>query len=350
MEPSARGNRGPVEGDLLPSSNVPGLDADLMVVRDVTELPDFRAAAKVVVDHLREVVGLSVWMVAQAVGDDWVILETSGDGDPAAGSAYRWADTFCVRMIAGEGPRVAPDIDRVPVYAEAALTRLLAIRAYAGVPLETPEGGLYGTLCAIDPSPQPERLIAAQPLIELFGRLLSTILADELALAESRRRADRAEEDALADALTGLHNRRAWEAFLEVEEDRCRRYGRGASVVILDLDELKRVNDDDGHAAGDRLILSAARTLGEVARSSDVAARLGGDEFGIVLVEAGPDEAVAAVQRLRDALARVGVSASIGVAHRRSDGGMIRAWRDADEAMYEEKRRRQRRRSAPPEG
>ena len=345
MTAASGGNRAAVEGDLLGAALRASGD-DLLVVRDAAELPDFRTAAKAVVDHLREVVGLSVWMVARAVDDDWVILETSGDDAPDQGTAYRWADTFCVRMVAGDGPRVAPDVERVPTYAEAALTRLLAIRAYAGVPIETPEGGLYGTLCAIDPEPQSHRLMAAQPLIELFGQLLSTILGNELALAEASRRADRAEEDALGDALTGLHNRRAWEVFLEVEEDRCRRYGRRASVVILDLDDLKQVNDEQGHAAGDRMIVAAARTLGEVARASDVAARLGGDEFGIVLVEAGPEEASIAIERLRDALGRAGVSASIGVAERRDDGGMIRAWRDADEAMYQEKRRNQRRRAS----
>ena len=95
------------------------------------------------------------------------------------------------------------------------------------------------------------------------------------------RRSERLAVEALIDPMTKLSNRRAWDQLLAKEEERCQRYGHAAAVFIIDLDGLKQINDDAGHASGDRLILEAAEAMREVAREVDVVARLGGDEFGV---------------------------------------------------------------------
>ena len=97
--------------------------------------------------------------------------------------------------------------------------------------------------------------------MQLVGQMLSTIVAREQ-MAQARS-ADAAAAYALAerDQLTGLRNRRGWVTALEHEEIRCRRYGSAAGVLVLDLDELKHVNDTGGHAAGDELLALCAEVL-----------------------------------------------------------------------------------------
>ena len=123
------------------------------------------------------------------------------------------------------------------------------------------------------------------------------------------------------------------------EEERCRRYGHPAAVLIVDLDELKLVNDAQGHAAGDALIVRAGSLRG-AARSLDVVARLGGDEFGILSAECDRAGAEALLKRVRTALNEVNVKASVGLAMRDPSVGLMGASATADRLMYEDKRSR----------
>ncbi len=301
----------------------------------------FEASARAVLSHLREAVGLRLWMVTRAVGDDQValVVDDALDGyDAAPGTVLPWRTSLCAQMVAGAGPRVAPVVDDVPAYADAPNRLLAPVAAYVGVPLLDGHGRLFGSLCAFDPEPQQPGLAAAQPLVELQARLLSTVLALELAHDEQRRRAERASADAATDPLTSLANRRAWDAVLEQEEVRCRRYGSAAAVLVADLDELKPVNDRAGHAAGDALLRRAAGVLRANVRRADLVARLGGDEFGVLAVDTGPSGAEVERARLQQALCDAGVRATLGVASRRPQNGLVAAWREADADMYRRKR------------
>lgn len=145
----------------------------------------------------------------------------------------------------------------------------------------------------------------------------------------------RIEELALQDPLTGLFNRRAFVAVLDAELSRSARHGDGLALVALDLDDLKTVNDREGHAAGDRLISEAARSWHRTLRGGDVMARLGGDEFGLVLPGCDtPQRAREAVERLHGAAGEVSVS--IGVALWQGEGAAELMSR-ADAAMYQAK-------------
>ena len=329
------------------------------VTRGPASLPavkgmSFEAASAEVLRFLRERFGFALWMVTRTRGDDWIVLHADDDGyDVRPGRVYRWQDTVCYRMVEGAGPRFAPDARRVQAYAEAPIGRQMPISAYVGVPLTMPDGSLFGTLCAIDPTPQPAELEAEQELIELLAALLNGVLVMELGLADANRQSERLATEAATDPLTQLANRRAWEAVLDHEEDRCRRYGHGAAIFVIDLDGLKAANDTGGHAAGDALLVSAAEALRSVARQADIAARLGGDEFGLIAVECDDHGAAALEDRLRAALGERGVGASIGVCVRDPCENLRSAWRQADERMYEDKRlgggrqRGVRRRSGP---
>jgi len=176
--------------------------------------------------------------------------------------------------------------------------------------------------------------------VDRQARLLSTVLGAEQRVDQTRRRAERAEAEALMDPLTGLVNRRGWELLLDREEQRCRRYGALASVLIIDLDGLKAVNDTAGHAAGDTVLRTAADVLRDAVRSADIVARLGGDEFAVLSVETDLPAAHTERARLRDLLAAAGVSASVGAATRDPQGGLAAAVGHADSDMYRAKDRR----------
>lgn len=202
-------------------------------------------------------------------------------------------------------------------------------------------GSLFGTLCAIHPTPQPESIVEEKALLELLGALLSTILDSEFRAAEESRRSERLQVEALTDQLTGLYNRRAWQQLLTAEEDRCRRHGHPAAVFIIDLDDLKEVNDAQGHAAGDALLVNSAQSLRRACRSQqDILARLGGDEFGILAVECDRAGAEGLLGRVRAALEETNVRASVGLALRDPAKGLLDASAIADGLMYVEKRSR----------
>jgi diguanylate cyclase (GGDEF)-like protein len=308
-----------------------------MLLQD--QFSDFTAAAQGVLRHLHNRLGFDLWMVTRTEGDDQIVLKAEDHGYGVQdGNVFRWADTFCVRMVEGRGPRIAPRTEAVPCYTSAPAGRGLKIGAYVGVPLSRADGSLFGTLCAIDPAPKPDTIRAEQPLVELLSGLLSTILATELRAAEEARRAERAQAEALVDPLTGLYNRRGWDQLVAAEEERCRRFGHPACVLSIDLDDLKTVNDTQGHAAGDALLRRCAEALRSSLRTQDLAARLGGDEFTVLCVECDAPNGAGVITRIRTALAEHGVAASMGSASRHPAHGLVQALHRADEAMYAEKR------------
>ena len=278
------------------------------------------------------------------MGPDQVVLAArsrAGSGyDVTSKTVLQWDGSLCRRMVLGQGPHVAPRVAGVTAYAEAPNRQLAPIEAYVAVPLLQADGALFGTLCAFDPEPQPESLRSEEPLLLLQGRLLTTLLHLELEREQLQRRAERAESDATRDVLTGLANRRGWDRVLAAEEVRCQRYGHPASVLVVDLDGLKQINDSAGHAAGDRLLRDAAALLRGAARTSDVVARLGGDEFGVLAVETAAEGGRATAERVRTALADGGVEAAVGLGVRVPHGSLAAAWQEADRAMYEHKQAR----------
>ncbi|MEB3268906.1 MAG: sensor domain-containing diguanylate cyclase [Leptolyngbya sp.] len=311
---------------------------------DISSYQNFGDAAKAVLKFLQDSLGFDLWMVTRTVEDNWIILETETRGSEytiQAGDVFRWSASFCARMVAGQGPCIAPDSEAVPVYQEAPIAQQLTIGAYVGVPLRYKDGKLFGTLCAIHPEPMSAQLLLYQePLLKLLARLLCSLLDMELNNVHQIRRAERAEVEAMTDGLTTLYNRRGWNQLLNAEEERCRQYGYSACIVALDLDNLKQINDTHGHAAGDTLLQKTAHVLKQATRDKDVVARLGGDEFAVLGVEIDPTAAHALSLRLQAALEAAQISASLGLALRPPNSSLHQAWEAADQAMYTHKQHR----------
>jgi diguanylate cyclase (GGDEF)-like protein len=157
---------------------------------------------------------------------------------------------------------------------------------------------------------------------------------------------------ARTDPLTGLLNRRALTDRLHEEIARAERYGTPLSILLLDLDGLKRVNDRGGHRAGDAALQVLAQALREGCRSADVGARWGGDEFMVLAPETREADALDLADRIRGSVAEgrpSGATVSIGVAtwvpsdpapRADGEGGRVETLvSDADAALYEAKKR-----------
>ena len=272
----------------------------------------FRRVAAAVVEDAAEHLADVGWVVARAEGDDLVVVCSAGD---AAG--------------AQPGDRLRPDPDSDLV-----------------VHLELPHGAPFGAVCGLGGAALAQDPRAAAR-VHRMGELLGALAAAEWETDEQAARADaearrarQVEMEALTDALTGLANRRAWDRALEVEERRRRRYGGTAAVIVVDLDDLKRVNDTQGHLHGDLLLRLVARIITDTSRESDVVARTGGDEFAVLALNCEEPQLRVLVSRLRKALDKEGVSASVGGACRRPSSGMAEAWAEADDVMFAEKTRR----------
>jgi diguanylate cyclase (GGDEF)-like protein len=194
--------------------------------------------------------------------------------------------------------------------------------------------------------------LAAPPGADLQALLVNdairlSVFALVIVLVDRLKRAHEHESTiARVDLLTQLPNRRAFHEQCDAEIIRARRYGHPLSLISLDLDNFKSVNDRDGHDAGDRVLRTMAETLQKNIRSTDVAARLGGDEFAILLPESGQEAAWAIATKLRQQLIQDmqkggwPVTGSFGVATFMTPPESIDAlMKQADKLLYDAKQK-----------
>lgn len=196
--------------------------------------------------------------------------------------------SFCGHAILGRDVFVIPDARADTRFADNPLvTGAPDIAFYAGAPVHAPDGSALGTLCIIDRVPREFSNEDREALQDL-----AQMVEHECAIIEL----------ATTDALTGLSNRRGFEALADRALAICRRMGVPARLLYFDLDRFKAINDAHGHAAGDRTLRDFAAVLLDTFREVDVIARLGGDEFCVLIVDGGETAAVVPVQRFAQAV------------------------------------------------
>ena len=163
------------------------------------------------------------------------------------------------------------------------------------------------------------------------------LMAFAIANAEAR---GRLAAQAASDPLTGLANHRTFFERLHADVERARRHGRPLSLVIIDLDHFKRVNDTHGHPVGDRVLVEVAERLGALVRPEDTLARIGGEEFAWLLPEGDAHAAWSAAERARQAVAAAPfpeagrMTMSAGIAELAAGGSVNELFRAADAALY----------------
>jgi diguanylate cyclase (GGDEF)-like protein len=166
-------------------------------------------------------------------------------------------------------------------------------------------------------------------------------LAERVAPAiENSRRFREARQLADLDSLTGLHNRRYFHETLAREVDRAQRYQRRLSLVIIDVDGFKEINDRIGHLPGDSVLAEVAHRIRQVVRSADIPCRVGGDEFAVIVPEVEVGQARQLVGRIQRAvsaqpIARAGrVRVSAGVADLQPNDSPTSLFERGDESLY----------------
>jgi diguanylate cyclase (GGDEF)-like protein len=143
-------------------------------------------------------------------------------------------------------------------------------------------------------------------------------------------------EQALRDPLTGLFNRRFFEEALDRQIEVARRYQRDLSLVLFDLDDLKKTNDSCGHSAGDEVLREFAQVIQRTVRKADIVCRIGGDEFAVLLPETPLSNASNFTSRFLSILKKSKIRASIGIAALPSEN----LFAEADAELLHRKRKK----------
>jgi len=242
-------------------------------------------------------------------------------GDLLAPCPERALDSGAVLVGAGQAD------DRVWLVLDGALTIHLGgvdqpIVATVGT------GETVGELAALDGGPRSATVVASRAtrVVEVSGGLFRAVLArshrsalnllvqishrvreTNATLATRRREQEQLRRQSLVDPLTALHNRRWLDEMLVRLVSRATHGGEPLSVVMVDIDHFKRLNDGWGHPAGDVALVAVANELRRRVRPTDAVARYGGEEFAIVLPRTGVEEAAAAADRFREAIAFSGI-------------------------------------------
>jgi diguanylate cyclase (GGDEF)-like protein len=260
-----------------------------------------------------------------------VELDASDDGDERLLGSIGFDDEGTVRIFTGPPDRrAARAVELSYLYAEEESAG--GVHEALGVPL-VGRNGRIGWLGIF--SRDPQALFGdddVQRLEELAARVTPAI--------ENARRFREARQLADLDALTGLHNRRYFHETLAREVDRAQRYQRRLSLVLVDVDGFKEINDRIGHLAGDAVLAEIGDRIRQVVRSADTPCRVGGDELAVIVPEIEVGQARQLVGRIQRAIssqpiARAGrVRASAGVADLQPNDTPTSLFERADEALY----------------
>lgn len=270
---------------------------------------------------------------------------------------------FAVVQRGWSMPGTAEELAAVMASLSTETARTLVVQDAAERPLTHPVGavagivsylvhpieveGRAGLMLLAHAAPSPRGFTdLCQRLLLRLAESACLLLGNALVREELERALHSSRQHARRDPLTGTANRRAWdEAIQRLRPDVAA--GVPVTVVAVDLDGLKEVNDSIGHHGGDELIVACARALQQVVRERDVVARLGGDEFGLLMpgVQTAPMLIARRLRRSLDAVVTPGgvrLRTSIGAATCAPYARLEDAWAEADAAMYDDKRARRR--------
>jgi diguanylate cyclase (GGDEF)-like protein len=289
-------------------------------------------------------------------GKEFVLLLDDGDGISAnrhsgiPSAALTALETWANAQRAAlreRGTVLIDDLATEPTLAELPLQRRMPLGSMCAAPLVFGDQ-LLGVLVAL--------AHGSTVFLPSDASTLSAYAGHAAIALSNARLVERLERQAAEDPLTGLANQRAFHRECEREFSRIERAGGEVSLVMLDLDHFKAINDVHGHPYGDQVLIAVADSLRTAVRVHDTVARLGGEEFAILLPDADADAAFEFAERARRAIGRIPVAqtplaCSAGAATATSDGTSPGELLErADRALYEAKRLGRNRTATSPSG
>ena len=249
---------------------------------------------------------------------------------------------FCAHAIAQpDAPLIVGDLSQDRRFTQNPLVcQAPHLRFYAGAPIVDARGLALGTMAVLDTEPRAFTEAQAHALQDMASLVMGAM--------EGRRRALQLAHMAMTDHLTGLSTRAQFDRALEAELAHAMRTGEPFTVLCMDLDGFKEVNDGFGHAAGDEVLCEVSRRLAQQVRVGDVLARFGGDEFGIVMRHGAKDSAQVLAKRIVKAVSApitlssgdvIGVGVSVGMAAYTDEVLSVKMLlAQADQALYQAKK------------
>ncbi len=247
-------------------------------------------------------IGKELFEVAECI----VIVNDGVQAFPAIGEQPSAALTLCRNLPVPDGAMVVPDtcLDW-SMSQQPAVAGVPHVRFYAVHPIRNGEHAVIGSVSLVDYAPRLFPESAQQLLADLAALVerelhLQVVNASQLDLQKKNRSLRR---KSLIDPLLGTWNRGAIMRILSIESNRCDKQGIPLSLVVVDLDFFKRINDTHGHPAGDSVLVKVASRLRSCIRPQGALGRYGGEEFLVVLPGACHETAMAVAERMREAVA-----------------------------------------------
>ncbi len=195
---------------------------------------------------LHDKLDFGLWMITRVEGHDWVVLKSKDfDYGIQDGDVFVWLESFCCRMIRGEGPNFAPVSDKVIAYAEAEIGKKVPIQAYMGFPMWGENGELLGTLCAIDPNPVPESWSEFEPFVQqIANELADAYRADyHQTIQNGYERLGKAKSEDQVSELLSLD----WESLLDAHQSLAQHNGKPYSIIVAKFDASSRKDREVNH-------------------------------------------------------------------------------------------------------
>ncbi len=251
--------------------------------------------------------------------------------DPLGEGAY------CERVLGSQSKLEVTNASLDPVWHDSLYVKYNLL-SYYGLPIAWPDGELFGTLCVIDDKENQ----FDDDFQAIFDEFKKSIEKDLQILLDHHKLSQIAERD----SLTGAYNRRKIDHIIDTEFQRCKRYGGVFSVVIMDIDRFKQINDVLGHQKGDEVLIAFADQFNRRIRTTDSFGRLGGDEFILVCPNTNMEDALQLMlgfsSQVEKSLAPLveDFMFSYGVAEYADDPMFERILKRADQRLYKMKNMR----------
>jgi diguanylate cyclase (GGDEF)-like protein len=231
------------------------------------------------VNTLAELYNSASGTIVQLREDAFNVVATSSNDGNFLSQNSNWSrdiDSFCRYMIEKKQSLYIKDAVNHEVWSQVQSVTDGHVRSYLGFPLFWPGGELFGTICVID----TKKTDYSEVLVQLLMQFKLLVEADLQKIIDY----DVVKSLALEDELTGLNNLRGFNVLGQQRMKDAHRFMKHVAIVYLDIDNLKKANDELGHQVGDTCIIELAKVLNSATRDADIKARIGGDEFVVMLL------------------------------------------------------------------